>query len=143
MDYVENVPDDIQRIHTRLRELDMIQHQVRILQCQLAQSAPALFFCFFISAPALSCLFSLFRLRLFLFCSLYFGSGSFFFVLFIPALSFLFSLFRLRLFLFGSLYFGSGSFFFVLFISAPTSTSTPGYTYSGRIKYNALFQNVP
>jgi hypothetical protein len=28
LDYVENVPDDIQRIHTRLRELDMIQHQV-------------------------------------------------------------------------------------------------------------------
>lgn len=27
LDYVENVPDDIQRIHTRLRELDMIQHQ--------------------------------------------------------------------------------------------------------------------
>ena len=29
LDYVENVPDDIQRIHTRLRELDMRQHQVR------------------------------------------------------------------------------------------------------------------
>ena len=28
LDYVENVPDDIQRIHTRLRELDMKQHQV-------------------------------------------------------------------------------------------------------------------
>jgi len=28
LDYVENVPDDIQRTHTRLRELDMIQHQV-------------------------------------------------------------------------------------------------------------------
>jgi len=27
LDYVENVPDDIQRIHTRLRELDMKQHQ--------------------------------------------------------------------------------------------------------------------
>ena len=27
------------------------------------------------------------------------------------------------------LYFGSGSFLFGLFISAPTSTSTPGYTY--------------
>jgi len=27
LDYVENVPDDIQRIHTRLRELDMRQHQ--------------------------------------------------------------------------------------------------------------------
>lgn len=27
LDYVENVPDDIQRIHTRFRELDMIQHQ--------------------------------------------------------------------------------------------------------------------
>ena len=29
LDYVENVPDDIQRIHTRLRELDMKQHQVQ------------------------------------------------------------------------------------------------------------------
>jgi len=27
LDYVENVPDDIQRIHTRLRELDLRQHQ--------------------------------------------------------------------------------------------------------------------
>ena len=28
LDYVENVPDDIQRFHTMLRELDLRQHQV-------------------------------------------------------------------------------------------------------------------
>ena len=28
LDYVENVPDDLQRHHSRLRELDMSQHQV-------------------------------------------------------------------------------------------------------------------
>ena len=27
LDYVENVPDDLQRHHSRLRELDMSQHQ--------------------------------------------------------------------------------------------------------------------
>ncbi len=35
LDYVENVPDDIQRTHTRLRELDMIQHQVASLSLNL------------------------------------------------------------------------------------------------------------
>ena len=33
LDYVENVPDDIQRIHTRLRELDMRQQQVKHFHC--------------------------------------------------------------------------------------------------------------
>ena len=31
LDYVENVPDDIQRFHTMLRELDLRQHQVCII----------------------------------------------------------------------------------------------------------------
>ncbi len=36
LDYVENVPDDIQRFHTMLRELDLRQHQVRWIDSEIA-----------------------------------------------------------------------------------------------------------
>ena len=36
LDYVENVPDDIQRFHTMLRELDLRQHQVWWIDNEIA-----------------------------------------------------------------------------------------------------------